>query len=124
MTMNPVVDQNARMWGTLCHVAGLATYVGVPFAGIVAALVIWLIKREEHPFIEDQGRESLNFQISVGIYSLVCIPLMFILVGFLLIFAVGVFHLVCRIMAIISANRGEPFRYPLTIRLVAPAVRY
>ena len=111
-------DQNARTWATLAHVAGMACYTGIPFAGIIAVLVIWLIKREEHPFIEDQGRESLNFQISVGIYSLVAAVLMLVLVGFLLLLALFFFHLICTILAIIAASKGQSYRYPLTIRLI------
>lgn len=96
----------------------MAAYTSIPFAGIIAVLVVWLIKREEHPFIEDQGRESLNFQISVGIYSLISIVLALVLIGLVLLVLLLVFHLVCTVLAIIAASQGRAYRYPLTIRLI------
>lgn len=111
-------SKDAQTWATLSHAAGLAAYTGIPFAGIVAVLVIWLLKREQHPFVEEQGRESLNFQITIGIYSLVCFLLAFILIGFFLLFALAAFHVVFTILAIINCSKGRSYRYPMTIRLV------
>ena len=89
------------------------------------ALLVWLLKRDDAPEIDDQGKESLNFQISMLIYTVllgfVCFVLMFVLIGFLLIPLFGVLYLlniVLVIIASIKASEGKLYRYPLTIRLI------
>ena len=106
-----------RMWGMLCHLSTFAGYL-IPFGNIVGPLIIWLIKKDEYAFVDDQGKEALNFQISVTIYSFVSIILLFVIVGILLLPAVIVFGVVMTIIAAIKANGGEYFRYPLTMRFV------
>src|SRR5262245_10976235 len=73
----PVIDadNNARLWGMLAHLTALSGLIGVPFGHILGPLVIWLIKRQEIPFVDDQGKESLNFQITSVIAALVCAAL-------------------------------------------------
>jgi uncharacterized Tic20 family protein len=115
----PEVSKDARMWSMFCHLAGLAGYV-VPIiiSGIIAPLVVWQIKKEDDPFINDNGKEAVNFQISVGIYALVSIPLCFVCIGFIMLSAVAIFNLVFLIIAAIKANNGERYRYPLCIRFI------
>jgi uncharacterized Tic20 family protein len=57
-----VVDAESRMWGMLCHLSALSAYV-TGFGGILGPLIVWLIKKDTMPFVDDQGKESLNFQI-------------------------------------------------------------
>lgn len=106
-----------RMWGMLCHLSTFAGYL-IPFGNIVGPLIIWMIKKDEYAFVDDQGKEALNFQISVTIYSFVSIILIFVIVGMLLLPAVIIFDLVMTIIAAVKANGGEYYRYPLTIRFV------
>ena len=61
-------------WATFCHVGALSLYLGIPFGHIVVPLVIWLIKKNEFPYVDEQGKESLNFQISMTIYALILEP--------------------------------------------------
>ncbi|MFA6134141.1 MAG: DUF4870 domain-containing protein [Phycisphaerae bacterium] len=111
-------EKNARMWGMFCHLAAMAGFV-FPFIGaIVGPLVIWLIKGNEHPFIDANGKNSLNFQISMVIYGLLSIPLWIIFIGIFTLAAVVIVDVVCVIIATIKANEGETFKYPLTIRFV------
>ncbi len=113
----PEIPSDARNWGMLCHlIALLAMPLG--FGHIVGPLVVWLLKRDDHPFIDDQGKESLNFQISVTIYSAVCVPLTCVLVGIPLLIGLWIANIVFIIIASLKASRGEAYRYPLTIRLV------
>jgi uncharacterized Tic20 family protein len=65
---------SARQWAMGCHLVALTGYF-IPIASIVAPLVIWLLKREESAFIDDQGKESVNFQLSILIYFIVAILL-------------------------------------------------
>jgi len=111
-------EKDARTWAMLCHLGGLGVYVIPTIGHILAPLIVWLIKKDESPFVDDQGKESLNFQISITIYALVALLLMRIIIGFILLPAVGIFDLVMVIIAAVKANSGEKFRYPLCIRFI------
>ncbi len=110
--------KQTNTWGMLCHLTSLSAYVGIPFGHIVGPLVIWLIKKDELSFVDDQGKESLNFEISMSIYGIIAGLLCFVLIGFVLIPALIVTHIVLVIMATVKASSGERYRYPLTIRLI------
>jgi uncharacterized Tic20 family protein len=111
------VTSEERTWGMFCHLSALLAYfaAGLTFIG---PLVCWLMKKDTSRFVDDQGKESLNFQINVLVYSLVSIPLMCIVVGFFLLPAIHVYSIVCVIIAGIKANGGERFRYPFIFRLI------
>ncbi|HNV20217.1 MAG TPA: DUF4870 domain-containing protein [Candidatus Hydrogenedentes bacterium] len=111
-------SKDERMWGMICHLAALAGFVGIPLRNVLGPLIVWLIKREEFPLVADQGKESLNFQISMTIYGVICIPLMFVVIGFLLGLALLIADVVFIIIAAMKANEGALYRYPLTIRLI------
>ncbi|MCC5805242.1 MAG: DUF4870 domain-containing protein [Opitutales bacterium] len=101
----------------LCHLLALTGFV-VPFGSIIGPLVMWLIKREEFPFVDDQGKEALNFAISMLIYAIVAGILTIVIIGIPLLIAIFVFWLVMVIIAAMKANSGIAYRYPLTIRLI------
>ena len=111
------IGKDERMWGMFAHLSALSGVV-IPLGSIIGPLVIWLIKREEMPFVNDQGRESLNFQISVAIYAFVSGLCLLLLLGFVLLPAVLLFGVVMTIIAAVRANAGERYRYPLGIRFV------
>ena len=113
MTENP----QERTMGMLCHLLALCGFV-IPLGYIIGPLVLWLVKKEGMPFVDDQGKESLNFQISVTIYGAGAFLLSLIGIGIVLGVAVAVFWLVMVIIATVRANNGERYRYPLTIRLL------
>ncbi|MCD6327113.1 DUF4870 domain-containing protein [bacterium] len=110
-------EKQARGWAMLSH---LGTFAGVviPFGNIIAPLVIWLIKREESAFVEDQAKESLNFQISWSIYMSIAGLLTLILIGFVLVPIAAIFGIIVVIIAAVRANKGEKYRYPLCIRFI------
>jgi uncharacterized Tic20 family protein len=110
-------EAQARTWAAMCHLGGLA-WIVVPIANIIVPLTIWLLKREQHPLIDRNGKESLNFQISMTIYAAISVVLMAIVIGFILLAAVAIADLVLTIIASIKTSNGDPYRYPLTIRLV------
>ena len=101
----------------LCHLAALAGFL-IPFGSIVGPLIIWLIKKDEFPFVDEQGKESLNFQISVAIYGIVSAILIIVVIGIFLLIALVIADVVLVVMASIQTNKGESYRYPLTIRLI------
>lgn len=111
--------REARMWAMWCHLSALSGLVlQIPLANIIVPLIIWSMKKSEDPFIDEQGRESLNFQITLFIYTVISVILILVIVGIFLLIAVYLFGIVCVIIAAIRANEGREFRYPLTIRLL------
>lgn len=111
-TVPDPVPSESRGWATAAHLIPL---IGL---GFIAPLVIWLMKRDEDPFVGYHAREALNFQISLIIYVIGSIVLMFVLIGLILLPVVLVFALVVMIIAGIKAANGEFYRYPLTLRFV------
>lgn len=110
-------DKRDTTWAMLCHLTALCAYV-FPLGNIIAPLIIWLVKRDEFPFVDEQGRESLNFQISMTIYALIAGLLYVILIGFVLLPIVIITDIVLIIIASVKTSRGEHFRYPFTIRFL------
>ena len=112
------LSKDAKMWGMFCHLAALAGFTGIPFANVLGPLILWLIKKDDFAFVDDQGKESLNFQISIAIYAICCLPLFCLVIGPFLLPLVFVFDLIMVIVASIESNKGKAYRYPLCIRLV------
>lgn len=110
--------RDERTWAMACHLAALAGYV-FPLGNILGPLVVWLVKREQFPLVDDQGKESLNFQISITLYALVAALLSLIVIGIPLLIAVLVFQFVMILVAAVHANEGSRYRYPLTLRFVS-----
>ncbi|MEC4894480.1 MAG: DUF4870 domain-containing protein [Oscillatoria sp. PMC 1051.18] len=147
------LNPKTRTWAMLCHLASflglILSLIGLPpfaFTNIVGPLIVWLIKKNEHEFIDAHGRESLNFQISMTLYG-IALTVLFFIILFVLILAgaiaandggigalifgvfgiiwlvilgviVGLLQLVLVIFAAVKANKGEFYRYPLTIRFL------
>jgi uncharacterized protein len=113
------MSKDERMWGMLCHLAAfLGLIIAIPFGSALGPLIIWLIKKEEFDFVADQGKEALNFQITMGIAGLVCVPFIFVGIGFLMILVVAIANVVLTIMAAMKANEGVAYRYPFGLKLV------
>ena len=134
--INPAPDGAAsaipaeeRQWAMFAHLSAIVG--GVVTAGwagsigcFLGPLVIWLMKKETMPFVDDQAKEALNFNITVGIVFLVLflltlgtLGLGILLTGPLMII-VGIAWLVFTVIAAIKANDGVAYRYPFTLRLV------
>lgn len=125
-------EPRERTWGMVAHLSSLVGYSGLGFAGatILAPLVVWLIKKDESEFLDRQGREAINFNISFVLLSILAMIVggIFALVTFglgaFLLFPValllGAYHIGFSILAGIRANEGVEYRYPLTIRFLGP----
>jgi uncharacterized protein len=114
--MNDIV-QEEKTWGMLAHLTSLSGLI-IPFGSLLGPLVVWLVKKDTMPFVADQGKEALNFNITVAIAAIVSGVLTLVLIGFLLLAVVAVGWLVLTILATIEANKGVAYRYPFTLRLV------
>jgi uncharacterized protein len=95
----------------ITHITGI-------FFSFFPGLIVWLLKKDESPYISDQAREALNFQITVLIAWFISGLLMFVLIGFLLIALVWVANIIFCIMAAVAASKGEAYRYPFALRLI------
>ncbi len=113
-----MLSRDTRMWAMFCHLGALVGLLGNGIGFILGPLVVWLVKREEDPFIDAHGKEALNFQLSMLIYTLVSIPLIFVIIGIFMLIAIGLLVIILPIIAGIRANDGGFFRYPLTIRMI------
>lgn len=119
-TPSPNMDASSQAWertyATWTHLTMLAMlFLGIP---VVGALIMWIIKKDQSAFINDQGKEATNFQISCFIYMIASGLLAMVVVGFFLFPAVWIFAIVCSILASLAAGRGELYRYPMCIRLI------
>jgi uncharacterized protein len=110
-------NKDARLWGMFCHLSALVGYI-IPFGSIIGPLIIWQIKKEM-PFVDANGKKALNWQITVIIAVLVCIPLIFVCgIGAVLIGILGLLDLIFVVIAAIKTNNGEDYKYPWSLNLV------
>ena len=107
----------ARMWGMGCHLAGFAGLV-FPFGNVIGPLVVWLVKKDEHAFIDDQGKESLNFQMTVATLQFLLLLLADWFKFPVPLYLVSVLGTVFVIVAAIQASEGVAYRYPITYRFL------
>ena len=96
--------------------AMLAHLLGI--IGFLGPLIIWLIKKDQSPFVDDQGKEALNFQLTVLIGWVIAVITSFFCIGALVGLAVFVCNLIFCIMGCMKANQGIAYRYPFALRLI------
>jgi uncharacterized Tic20 family protein len=113
----PTPSQEVRQWAMFCHLSALLG-IWIPFGTLIGPLILWQMKREMDPFIDAQGKEALNFQITVAIASAISLLLMVVIIGFFLFALVAIGALVLAIIGGIKANEGLPYRYPFSWRLI------
>jgi len=126
MTNHLQLSAEEKTFGMLCHLSALALFILPSFGNVFGPLIVWLIKKDQSQWVDRQGKEALNFQISMVIYSIAAFFLMFLLtitvigipLAILLGLGLAVFWLIAVIMASVKANNGEDFRYPLNIRFI------
>lgn len=147
------LSKEVRTWAMLCHLSSLTgillAFIGIPpflFTNLITPLVVWLAKKDEHEFIDANGRESLNFQISMTLYGIAICVLIVGLIFLLFVFGVfadtargalgfvftgmgligiviiallfGLLQLALAILASLKAKEGQIYRYPFTIRFL------
>jgi uncharacterized Tic20 family protein len=112
-----ILKESERNWAMLCHLTGLAGYM-FPFGGIIGPLICWLTQKDESVWVDINGKNSLNFQLSILLYVALAIPLCFILVGIPIVAALSMLKVICSIIAGVKASQGEIFRYPLVIPFI------
>ncbi len=106
------MTSDQRLWAVLCHVSLL---LGV---GIILPIIVYLVKKSDDQVIATHAAEALNFHLSYLIWTFVCLPLVFIVIGIPMIFAVIIAEFVLCIVGTIKAADNQLYHYPLTIRFV------
>jgi uncharacterized protein len=106
------VSDNERLLAILAHVITL-------FSSFIGPLVIYLVKKDESPFVRDHAKESLNFQITMAIAYFVGFLLLFVLIGMLILPLLGLLQLILVLVATIKASDNKLYRYPFTIRFIS-----
>ncbi|RXZ71249.1 DUF4870 domain-containing protein [Agromyces albus] len=109
---NQLSPADEKLWSMLIHLGGI-------FFGFIPALVGYLVLKDRGPFVRAHTATALNFQITMTIAMIVSSILTIILIGFLLMAAIGVLIIVFSIIAAVKANQGQPYSYPLSIKFVS-----
>ena len=112
---SPEAEKELRLWATLLHLSLLAGLI-IPFGGLVVPVVIYLVKKDDVRGLQPHWQVVVNWLLSAIIYAVVCLILMLVLIGFVLIWALGLLSLIFPIIGAIKANDGEVWEYPLSIR--------
>lgn len=113
----PVPTKEECLWAMFTHLSAFVGYF-IPFGNIITPLILWAIKKDSMPLVDDQGKEALNFQITLTVAVLIAFALCFIVIGIPLLFLLGIGGLILIIIAAVKANDGQRYRYPLTIRFI------
>lgn len=146
--MHESLEPAVRRWGSGCHFASLfsiilCTFLPIPFLGALPPYIVWRLGRDRHPFIDEQGREAINFQLSMTIYLLVALILWLFLAfttcmiavsgaqkafenlfswilisGLVILSLFALFMIAIILFAGIKASRGQSYQYPFTIRFL------
>ena len=112
-----ITRSEIKNWSMACHLSALVGFL-IPLGALIGPLVVWLMKRDEMVEVAEQGRDSLNFQLTMLIAYVVSFVLVFIGIGLLLLPLVGLFSLVMIIIATVKASEGKRFIYPLSLQLI------
>ena len=112
-------QREERNWAMACHLAGLSLYIGIPFGNILGPLLVWLLKKDQFPLVDDQGREAVNFNISMTIYFLVCFLLALVLIGIPGLIVMPFVHVLLIVIGASRAANGEGHRYPFTMHFIS-----
>ena len=102
----------------LTHLSQLLTFI-TGFGGLIVPLIIWVTQKENVYRMDQEGKNIVNFQLSMFVYSLICIPLVFVLVGIFGLIALCALSFIFPIINAIRASHGESPRYPLSLNFIS-----
>ena len=143
ISQKPTPEETSH--AAIIHISALSSLIGIPFGSIVGPLITWMIWRDQSKFVDENGKEALNFNLSIFLYQFLILIIGLILFLspvlsalatenpdpvsvvlslpglWILVFGFGLlslFRIILILVATIKAGNGEMFRYPLTIRLI------
>ena len=112
------IPREARKWAMICHIIALVGLLGNGIGFVLGPLLVWMIKKEDHPFVDEQGKEAVNFQITMLLLLLLSALLTLLVIGFLLLPLVIIVATVFSVVGALKANEGVHYRYPFALRLI------
>lgn len=115
--METTTTSTERQWLLACHLSAFAGFI-IPFGNVIAPLIVWQMKKNDYPAVDEHGKESVNFQLSLTLYILISLILIIVLIGIALLVALAIMQLILVIIAAMKADKGELYRYPFTIRFI------
>jgi hypothetical protein len=115
--INARITMESRTWAMLLHLSVFLGYV-IPLGGLIAPILIWQLKKEQFPDLDQHGKMVVNFIISMLIYSAIAFILTFVLIGIFVGIALMIIGVAYPIIGAIKANNGEFWKYPLILQLL------
>jgi len=110
-------DKDINQQAMFIQLSAFAGYI-IPLGSIIVPVILWQVWREKDPYIDEMGREAVNFQLTMLLYYIICAVLFIVLIGMVLIFAAMIFHLTFIIVGAVQTSRGADYRYPMIIRFI------
>ena len=111
------INSEEQTFSMLCHLGALAGYI-IPFGNVLGPLIFWLIKKDQYAEVDRQGKDALNFQISMTLWVIASAILVLLVIGIFALIALGILNLILIIVASVKSNKGERFKYPLSIEFI------
>ena len=108
------MSRESRQWAMMLHFSILVGFV-IPFVGLIAPILIWQLKKEEMPEIVPHAHVVMNWIITGLVYWVICFVLLFVIIGFPLMFLLALATVAFSIIGGIKANDGELWEYPMTL---------
>ncbi len=112
-----VISDQERIYATWIHLAGLF----IPVGNFLIPMILWLLKRRESHYIDQQGREVMNFQLTIIFYAIFALILIATPVGWIFIPVILLLHLMGTLTGALKTWQGRIFRYPVTFRVIRSA---
>ncbi|MBN2595932.1 MULTISPECIES: DUF4870 domain-containing protein [Labilibaculum] len=106
-----------KNWAMFCHLASFSGVI-IPFGNVIGPLILWSMKKDYSELVDQEGKKSINFQISMCIYIFVSAILVFIGIGILLLIGLALLNLIFVVIAIVKTLNGEDYQYPLSIKFL------
>jgi uncharacterized Tic20 family protein len=111
--------REAQKWATICHLIALVGLLGNGIGFLVGPLAVWLIKRHDDPLIDEQGKEAVNFQLTMLLALIISVLLFVVLIGIPMLVVFGLMTVIFPIIAAVKTSNGERYRYPFSIRFIS-----
>lgn len=115
---NQIIMRQDNQLLVLTHLSQLLTFI-TGFGGLIVPLIIWATQKENVYNMDQQGKNIVNFQLSMIVYSIICIPLVFVIVGIFGLLALCLLSFIFPIMNAIRASNGESPKYPLSLNFIS-----
>jgi len=112
------VSPEARKWATICHISALIGALGNGVGFVLGPVIVWLLQRDEDPYIDEQGKRAVNFQLTLTAAAICCGLLFFLVFPLLLLIPIALAMMIFPIIAAVKTSNGKDYHYPFSIRFV------